>query len=176
MMILGIDPGPVTCGVVLYSSTTKHVSETHKAMPVSEVLTRLADPEDRWRYYVGMGGAVAIERVQSTGQSGASLLHTSEVVGKIWHQAESRNLRVVLLYRREVCSWLHVHGAGKNSKVRVAMIEMHGGTKEAAVGRKKTPGPLYGVATHAWQALGLAYVAAQMIEQGHGWASKEAAC
>jgi len=36
---------------------------------------------------------------------------------------------------------------------------MYGGTRDAAVGTKKTPGPLYGVSGHAWQALAVAVVA-----------------
>ena len=38
----------------------------------------------------------------------------------------------------------------------MAFIEMHGGDKSTAIGKKYNPGPLYGVSSHAWQALGLA--------------------
>jgi hypothetical protein len=39
---------------------------------------------------------------------------------------------------------------------------MHGGERRAAMGTKKAPGPLYGVASHAWAALAVA-VAAQEV-------------
>lgn len=42
--------------------------------------------------------------------------------------------------------------------VRAALIDRFGGIrgKEAAIGRKAAPGPLYGIAADAWAALGLA--------------------
>ena len=157
MIILAIDPGPVTCGVVVYDPQARRVLRSWKADPVEEVLTTIS----AWKLREGSRLLVAIERVQSTGQSGASLLQTSEVVGRLQQRALDLVISVVLLYRREVCSALHVHGAGKDAQVRQRMIEIHGGSKEIAVGRKANPGPLYGVASHAWQALGLAVVAGE---------------
>ena len=60
--------------------------------------------------------------------------------------------------RREVLRHLGVlSGKGApDSRVRAACIADHevpGGMP--AVGRKGSPGPLYGVSSHAWQALGL---------------------
>jgi len=40
------------------------------------------------------------------------------------------------------------------------MIEMHGGERATAIGTKRAPGALYGVSSHAWQALGLAVAVA----------------
>ena len=154
--IFAIDPGPTVCGVVLYVPETGAVLDTHKAMPVGDVVNRLA-----WLRDV----AVVIERVQSSGISGASLLRTSEVVGLLWG-ASYRTAARALVYRRQVCSELQVHGSGKDRQVRERMIEMHGGSKEVAIGRKSAPGPLYGVASHAWQALGLACAAASMLDRG----------
>ena len=141
------------CGVVLYCSETRAVVMAQKALTVSDALEHI-QPTFPPRL-------VAIERVQSMGQAGASLLQTSEVVGRLHQRALDSGLPVVLLYRREVCSALHVHGAGKDGQVRQRMIEAHGGSREVAVGTKRNPGPLHGVASHAWQALGLAYVAAE---------------
>lgn len=155
--ILAIDPGPTVCGVVLYVPEIGAVLEHHKAMPVAEVVRRLV--------WDAIPDAVVIERVQSSGISGASLLRTSEVVGLLWG-ASYRTAARALVYRRQVCSELQVHGKGKDAQVRERMIEMHGGSKEVAVGRKSMPGPLYGIASHGWQALGLACAAASMLERG----------
>jgi hypothetical protein len=162
MIVLAIDPGPVKCGVVLYDSTARQVLNSYKAATVDEALSLCRGLEyDRIEL-------VAIERVQSMGQAGASLLQTSEVVGRLHQRALDSGLPVVLLYRREVCSHLHVHGAGKDAQVRQRMIEVHGGSREIAVGTKKNPGALHGVASHAWQALGLAYVAAERAAREEG--------
>ncbi len=40
-------------------------------------------------------------------------------------------------------------------------VMIFGGTKEAAIGKKASPGPLYGVSSHAWQALAVAVVVAE---------------
>lgn len=155
MIVLAIDPGPLSCGVVIYDSSHPLVLERFKDASVDFALEMISDAE---------GYLVAIERVQSSGFSGASLLETSEVVGRLHQRALDCGLPVLLMYRREVCSALHVHGAGKDRQVRERMIEIHGGSKEVAVGKKASPGPLYGVASHAWQALGLAVAAAEKVE------------
>ena len=168
MICLGIDSGNRACGVVLYDSERRDATRILApcaSLPVDHVPALFASLHSI--------DFVAIERVQSTGQSGNDLLRTCEVVGRLWQSAEAEGHGVMLLYRREVCSWLHVHGAGKDAQVRRAMIEMHGGDKRAAVGLKRSPGPLYGVSGHAWQALGLSYVACSMLESGLMWASAD---
>jgi len=42
----------------------------------------------------------------------------------------------------------------KDMHIRQALIDMYGG-KDAAIGKKATPGPLYAVKSHAWAALAL---------------------
>lgn len=42
-----------------------------------------------------------------------------------------------------------------DSNIRQAIIDLYGG-KEAAIGKKKTPGPLYGIKADAWQAMAVA--------------------
>jgi len=61
-----------------------------------------------------------------------------------------------LRYRRDVLQALNCAKQGnKDSLVRQACIELHGGDPKVARGTKKAPGRLYGVSSHAWQALGL---------------------
>jgi len=155
-LILGIDPGPTACGVTLYDFAEERVIETFGALPVDDTL----------RYMRGVAAAypagtvgVAIERVQSYGISGASLLRTSEVVGRLWQCAIDVDaaLYVTLVYRRDVLRVLDVTGKGnRDSLVRQRVIEMHGGDRATAVGRKASPGPLYGVSKHGWSALAVA--------------------
>ena len=159
-MILGIDPGPVTCGAVLYDETARRVSSSSSAAPVDEVL-------DHWLPAAwDAADVIAIERVQAQGVAGGDIIRTAEVVGRLWqatldHGVDYGVVDVRLLYRREVLAALDVTGRGnRDALVRARLIEMHGGTKKAAQGTKKARGPLYGVSGHAWSALGVA-VAAQ---------------
>lgn len=150
MLYLGIDPGPVVCGVCWYddSSRTAHDAST---LPVAAVLGIAAASR-------GLGHVVAIERVRAQGVAGASVISTAEVVGRLWQACGSP----LLLYRSDVLRALDVTGRGnRDSMVRERLMQMHGGSKEVAVGAKKAPGPLYGVTGHAWQALAVA-VAASM--------------
>ena len=104
--------------------------------------------------------------MQSYGIAGGDLLETARVSGRFEQRARDCGLPVVMLYRREVLRELDVTGKGsRDVLVRQRMIEEHGGTKRAAVGVKAAQGPLYGIAGHAWQALGLAVAAAQQEER-----------
>ena len=150
LIVLGIAPGPTNCGAVLYEAEARRVHFAWKSLTVAEALAAIeCRPQ-----------LVAIERVQSYGIAGASLLRTAEVGGMLHHCASREGVGVVWLYRREVLRGLDVTGKGnRDSLVRQRLIEMHGGDRASAVGTKKAPGPLYGVASHAWQALAVAVVA-----------------
>ena len=163
MLILGIDPGTTTSGVVFYCTESRAVLASASALTADEVI--------RWI----RGGTptpylhhrVIIEQVMSQGQSGNDLLRTAEASARFWQVADDvdcLDLPPVYMPRREVCSALAISGGGKDGQIREAMIELHGGSKVAAVGSKKAPGPLYGVTGHAWQALGLV----------RGWMAREA--
>jgi hypothetical protein len=59
------------------------------------------------------------------------------------------------VFRRDVKLSLCGSARAKDGNIRTALIDLHGG-KEAAIGRKKTPGPLWGVHADVWAALALA--------------------
>lgn len=155
-LVLGIDPGPEFCGVALYDRELCHVVFSSKNMKVRETLHLISyGSVDQARSRIP--DVIAIERVQSYGIAGSSLLRTSEVVGRLWERAESEGKVPLLLYRRDVLRILDVTGKGnRDALVRERLIEMHGGDRKTAQGTKKDQGPLYGVAGHAWQALGVA--------------------
>lgn len=61
--------------------------------------------------------------------------------------------------RREVALRLCGRAAAKDKQIRRALIERFpktGGGKEPSIGTKVSPGPLYGIKTHCWAALGVA--------------------
>lgn len=149
-MIFAVDPGPETCGFALYDGERRRVDASMSAMPVANCLSAVAS----WADAID---TVVIERVQSYGISGSSLLRTAEVVGRVWQAAVTAELPVELYYRREVLQTLDITGKGnRDALVRQRIIEMFGGDRRLAVGLKASPGPCYGVSGHAWQALGVA--------------------
>ena len=155
MIIYGIDPGPTASGVAVYDTQARRLLHSNKAASLGEVRLEMQllnlKHQDLW---------VAIERMQSYGIAGGSLLQTSEIVGRVQEMAHTLEIPHSLHYRREVLRALDVTGKGnRDSLVMNRLIEMHGGTKRAAVGLKKEPGPLYGISSHAWAALAVAITA-----------------
>jgi len=122
------------------------------------VVMDLTETSDGWRGLF----TVAVERVQAQGIAGNDVMLTCEWSARFLEAAESTGHATRWHYRREVCRHLCVVGANKDAQVRARCIELHGGDRKAAQGNKKEPGPLYGVAGHAWQALGLALLVADV--------------
>lgn len=166
MIVLGIDPGPTHCGAVVYDSAERRVLCAASALTVGEAIAwvRTGSPAPRTLAQQVEEDRIIIEQVMSHGQAGNDLLRTAEVCGRLYEAADNEGLSPVLMPRREVCAALGIAGKGKDAQVREVMIEIHGGSKLAAVGTKRAPGPLYGVSGHAWQALGLV----------RGWLAREA--
>ena len=59
--------------------------------------------------------------------------------------------------RKEVVTALCGSSKANDASVRQALIDRYGG-KEKAIGKKKAPGPLYGVTKDVWSALAVAIV------------------
>ena len=151
-IVIGIDPGPLTSGLVVYrTSTTGHgiVIRSDKAADLDRLRMELDAAEPFSHLY-----EVVVECTQA-GPPSTQVVKTTEVVGRLMEACHQRGLDCHTYYRREVLQALGCARKGnKDSLVRLACIELHGGDRPAAVGNKKNPGPLYGVSSHAWQALG----------------------
>lgn len=150
MTILALDPGPIQTGWCLYDG--KRVIDCGVA-PNAEVLIALEDiPADR----------LAIEMIASYGMAvGREVFETCVWIGRFqqaWHKPDA----VELVYRKDVK--LHLCGTtkAKDSNIRQALLDLFprtGGGATPQVGTKKQPGPLFGVSSHAWPALGVAITA-----------------
>lgn len=91
-----------------------------------------------------------IEMIASYGMAvGAEVFVTCLWIGR-FDQATGRQNNFV--YRKDVK--LHFCGSmkAKDGNVRQAIIDRYGG-KDKAIGKKKSPGPLYGISGDIWQAL-----------------------
>ena len=146
-VIVGIDPGPLTSGLVVYEDG--RVVRAYKAATIEQVRFEILALTGRF-------AAEVVVECTSAGPPSTSVVQTTEVVGRILERCDVALVRSHSYYRREVLQALCCARKGnKDSLVRLACIELHGGDKSAAVGTKKNPGPLYGVTSHAWQALGV---------------------
>lgn len=149
MIILAIDPGPTASAFVAYNSATGGIRNAGKVSN-DELLSMLRD---------GVAQDVShcvIEKVESFGMAvGAEVFETAYWSGR-FAEAVSRHAVIVERIGRKAVK-LHLCGSmrAKDPNIRQALIDRHGG-KDAAIGRKAAPGPLYGIAGDVWSALAVA--------------------
>lgn len=153
-MILAIDPGTTQSGWVLYECGKVIDSGV---MGNAELCSRIAVDA----FGLSTADHVAVEMVASYGMAvGKETFRTVWWAGRFaeaWRQKAGKI--PVEVYRQEVKLHLCKSPRAKDANIRQALIDMYGGSKEAAIGKKATPGPLYGVTSHAWAALAVAVTA-----------------
>jgi hypothetical protein len=154
MIILAIDPGPLRSAWVNLAG--QRVIE--KGIDDNEYVLWLC------KMAAGVMGAVVIERVEGYGMPvGVEVFETVWWSGRMAEAA--RPLPVHRIGRKAVK--LHLCGStkAKDGNVRQALIDRFGPSKEAAVGVKASPGPLFGVSRDVWAALALAVTFADQRSQ-----------
>jgi len=176
-IILAIDPGTRTSGVVLYDSDARRITYANSKTPNADLLDEIRGTRYRLENF-GTFQAVAIERVQAQGSRafkrkdgsmGARGMNPETMLTVEWasffHEAAARRgLQTGWWYRNEVLRHHDVRGSKSEADklIRSRCLERFGGDRKTAQGTKKAPGPLYGVAGHSWQALGLALLVADL--------------
>lgn len=162
MRVMAIDPGSARSAFVVLDASG--IPAAHRIEPNEELLIRLRG---------GPAGieppapveldAVAIEWMTPRGMpTSAEEFETLWWAGRfteaLAHGAATKRVPVVrvsrLAVKRHVCGNVRAN----DTNIRAALIDRYGGTagKEAAIGRKATPGPLYGLANDEWAALAVA--------------------
>jgi hypothetical protein len=143
--ILAIDPGPQISGYVEYDCVGQK--------PLASGLM----PNAKLRKLIKKGSfpALVYEKIQGMGMMPSKETFTTcEEMGRLIEVYSSGGGEVIPVTRHEVKLLICGSMRAKDGNIRGAIIDMYGG-KEDGIGRKKTPGPLYGVKSHAWQALAL---------------------
>jgi hypothetical protein len=152
--ILALDPGPAQTGWCVYNGT--HVVACGVS-PNSEMLAYLQDGIHHW-----LDHRLAIEMIASYGMAvGREVFETCVWIGR-FQQAWRAPDAVELVYRKDVKLYLCGTTKAKDANIRQALLDLFpatGGGKTPQVGTKAQPGPLFGVSSHAWPALGVAITA-----------------
>lgn len=153
MTILAIDPGTEKSGWCFLSDDGKVISgEMQNRQMLRHILA--CHELDH----------LAIEMVASYGMPvGAEVFDTCVWIGRFqerWRVPDA----TLLIYRKDVK--LHLCGStkAKDANIRQALIDKFGPGKLKAVGKKSTPGPLYGVKSHGWSALAVAVTAQHRLK------------
>ncbi len=140
---LAIDPGNEESAFVLYRDGRPFDYGIAENGAMFDVLRRTRMHVDH----------LAIEMIASYGMPvGREVFETCVWIGRFvqaWGDSHS------FVYRKDVKLHLCGQARAKDGNVRQALIDRYGG-KEKAIGKKATPGPLYGVSADVWQALAVA--------------------
>tara|TARA_Y100000310_G_scaffold253561_1_gene260426 strand:- start:280 stop:801 length:522 start_codon:yes stop_codon:yes gene_type:complete len=149
--ILAIDPGPEQSAWIVWQTAASSVID--KATEANATLIERI----REREFSGQPRFMIIEKVESFGMEvGASVFETVYWTGRFceaWRKSPAHGFRRI--GRKEVKLTICQSMKAKDKNIRWAIIDRFGG-KEKAIGKKATPGPLYGVVRHEWSALALA--------------------
>jgi len=144
MIILGIDPGPEQSWWVKWDTEKKRIIEKG-VCPNAEIPLS-------YRSNIDM---VVIERIESFGMPvGREIFQTAVATGRFLEKAENEHTSTIQVGRREIKLHFCNSTKAKDSNIRQAIIDRFGG-KEKAIGKKKSPGVLYGVHKDLWSALAL---------------------
>jgi hypothetical protein len=153
--LLAIDPGCTESAYLLYDTEVGQPDQWAKVAndDLLDVLRLIVDrPPDGCEL-------LAVEMVASYGMPvGREVFETCVWVGRF---IERWGGDFRLVYRADVKLHLTHSRRSKDANVRQALIDKFGPGKEAAIGRKASPGPLYGIAGDVWSALGVAVTAAE---------------
>lgn len=138
--VLAIDPGTTeSAWVILKDGIPKAFGKESN----DDVLAMLVDSRDP-------GLSVVIEKIACYGMAvGEEVFETVFWTGRF---AQSWEGAVDRITRKEVALHICNSPRASDANVRCALIDRFGG-KEAAVGRKNNPGPLYGISGDCWAAL-----------------------
>lgn len=151
LTILALDPGTDQTGWAFTDGEDVFASGVNPNADIFGVMRRTA-PQ-----------ILAIEMIASYGMPvGREVFETCVWIGRYvqaWHSPED----VQLVYRKDVKLHLCGTNKAKDGNVRQAILDLFprtGGGATPQIGTKAKPGPLFGVSTHAWPALGVALLVA----------------
>lgn len=144
MSIFAVDPGTHDSAFCLYDGQRPI---EFGIVSNSGLLTRLYEqPAER----------IACEMIQCQGMPvGLETFETAYFIGELMSSQRMFNGKFHRVYRSDVKSYLCGSMKAKDSNIRQALVDKFGG-KDAAIGKKASAGPLYGISSHVWSALAIA--------------------
>lgn len=145
--ILGVDPGPQESGYAIYGYDRVLSCGVLENMLLRDMLRDGAE-------FGALGvDSIAIEMIASYGMPvGREVFETCVWIGRL---VEAWDGQYELVYRQRVKLHLCQSPRAKDGNIRQALIDRLG-----PAGTKKSPGPTYGIKSHAWAALAVAVTAA----------------
>ena len=145
-MIIGLDPGTDKSALVVLDGSRV----TYSLLDRNETVIRFLRSKGSTLDYP----VLVIEKIESFGMAVGK--ETFETVYWSGRFAEAYGVaNVNRIGRKSVKQHLCGSARATDANIRQAIYDLYGG-KEAAVGKKKEPGPLYGITSHLMSALAVA--------------------
>lgn len=166
-MLLALDPGCENSAVVsLWADKIDGF-----IMPNQELLRWLGhDIDDSYT----RGWTLVIEQVESYGMPvGREVFETVFWSGRFAQAWAARGGVWILMPRRAVKLALCGSPRATDATIRQALVDRFGPGKDRAIGRKASPGPLYGIKADMWQALALGVVYQEMTQNDRSLAASK---
>lgn len=157
MSILAIDPGTTHSAIVEFDGHTRSILCAAK-LSNEGVIQHIRDGNSELTH-------LAVEMVASYGMPvGEEVFTTCVWIGRF---IEAFNGPYTLIKRHEIKLHLcHTVKGVNDAVIRQRLIDLYGG-KDAAIGRKATPGPLYGFKADMWAALAVGVVWFDRYQKPH---------
>lgn len=141
MRVLAIDPGTTESGWVLYDGKVIDSGVSQNEALIDQLAHEDAD-------------LMAVEMIASYGMAvGREVFETCVWIGRF---IQATPIPHKLITRQKVSLHVCKSPKAKDANIRRALID-----KIGPVGTKKSPGPTYGVKSHAWAALAVAVTAVE---------------
>lgn len=161
MIVIGLDPGTNESAIVLFNGLTIVAHGIYNNATVVDMLEHgeigvfLQQGEHGHVEMIRERTVLVVEEFESFGMAvGKEVFRTIRWAGN-FEQAWRPRLSV-FVPRKIVKSHLcHTHRA-TDANIRQALIDRFGPSTEKAIGKKREPGPLFGIKSHEWSALALA--------------------
>ncbi len=156
--LVAVDPGTARSAVVVYDPLAPAAVVSADLWSNEE--TRVALRTDILR--VHRPAVLVLEMPVASGMPASNdLFVTIRWIGRF---VESWAGEVAYVHRPDVKLHVCGHRAARDPNVRAALIDRFGG--EGAIGTKRMPGPLYGVAKDMWAALAVAVTYGDQLREG----------
>jgi hypothetical protein len=157
VIITAIDPGPERSAFVTWAT-----GDRVDGPPRIVNHDFLGNEDLRETLSTNRGGTLVIEMIASYGMAvGAEVFETVFWIGRFFERWIGQRDR---MFRRDVKLNLCGDTRAKDANIRQAIIDRFGG-KERAIGKKATPGPLYGIKGDEWSALAVALTYADRLKK-----------
>lgn len=149
--IYAIDPGYIKSTAIVYDPDSSAVTHIARDLPNEVMLGQLRN------WPITPPTLFVIEDIVHMGMDvGREVFQTVRWSGRFEQVLRDGGWAVEYLSRNRVKRRICGTTIANDKNIRVALIDRFAASRSQAKGTKAKPGPLYGIAEHAWSALALA--------------------